>query len=96
MTEDTRKAALEAVEHLERHASGQTTLSSVSIERCARNIRRELKAPAVPEGWKLVPVEPTEDMLTEGIDAGRIDEDEVVWIWNGMLAVAPDPEDDHG
>ena len=58
-------------------------------------LREHREAPAVPEGWKLVPMEPTEDMLTEGIDAGRIDEDDVLWTWSGMLAAAPDPEDDH-
>ena len=61
-----------------------------------------LTRPAVPEGWKLVPVEPTEDML------GNVDQevgghcsscskwkagwDDCRAIWKEMLAAAPQPE----
>ena len=42
-----------------------------------------------PEGWQMVPVEPTERMISESIDAGRFDEDDAVFFWAAMLAAAP-------
>ena len=41
------------------------------------------------EGWQLVPVEPTEAMISEVIDAGTFDEDDVAYFWDSMLAAAP-------
>ena len=43
----------------------------------------------VPEGWQLVPVEPTEAMISSVIDAGTFDEDDVAYFWDSMLAAAP-------
>ena len=43
----------------------------------------------VPEGWQLVPVEPTEAMISYVIDAGSFDEDDVAYFWYSMLAAAP-------
>lgn len=48
----------------------------------------------VPEGWQLVPVEPTERMISESIDAGRFDEDDAVFFLASMLAAAPSPDSD--
>ena len=46
----------------------------------------------VPECWQLVPMEPTERMISESIDAGRFDEDDAVFFWASMLASAPSPD----
>ena len=46
----------------------------------------------VPEGWQLVPVEPTEAMISSVIDAGTFDEDDVAYFWDSMLAAAPKHE----
>lgn len=43
----------------------------------------------VPDGWQLVPVDPTEAMISEVIDAGTFDEDDVAYFWDSMLAAAP-------
>lgn len=51
---------------------------------------------STPDGWKLVPVEPTDDMFIEGMEAdcrGRpsIDDDtHVRRIWRAMMSSAPD------
>ena len=45
--------------------------------------------PEIPKGWQLVPVEPTEAMISEVIDAGSFDEDDVIYFWNSMLSSAP-------
>lgn len=45
-----------------------------------------------PEGWQLVPMEPTERMISESIDAGRFDEDDAVFFWASMIAAAPSPD----
>ena len=44
------------------------------------------------EGWQLVPVEPTEAMISSVIDAGTFDEDDVAYFWDSMLAFAPTHE----
>jgi len=50
------------------------------------------KQQAAPGGWQLVPVEPTEAMISEVIDAGSFDEDDVTYFWDSMLAAAPKHE----
>lgn len=40
-------------------------------------------APSIPEGWKLVPIEPTETMISEGC---------AQQCWKYMIAVAPEVE----
>ena len=47
-------------------------------------------APVVPDGWKLVPVEPTDEMINAGCDASnayRVDMDRS---YQAMLAAAPE------
>lgn len=44
----------------------------------------------VPEGFVMVPVEPTSDMVCAAIDAGTIDDDDVLWVWGEMLSAAPE------
>ena len=39
--------------------------------------------------WQLVPVEPTEAMISEVIDAGSFDEDGVAYFWDSMLSASP-------
>ena len=62
------------------------------VSRIDAMLAGQLPAPAVPEGWQLVPVEPSESMVSEAIDAGRFDEDDAVYFWAAMLAAAPKPE----
>lgn len=45
----------------------------------------------VPEGWQLVPVEPTESMIGHGCGASVMVVSEVVTAWGAMLAAAPKP-----
>lgn len=54
-------------------------------------------APSIPEGWKLVPIEPTQEMTNHVIDerlealvAGK--EHTFIDIYKAMLAAAPKPE----
>ena len=55
-------------------------------------------APSVPDGWKLVPIEPTEKMINEGTCASTlpgpryIDSACAKQCWTNMLAAAPKPE----
>ena len=46
----------------------------------------------VPEGWQLVPVEPTENMIGHGCGASVMVVSEVIKAWAAMLAAAPKPE----
>lgn len=44
----------------------------------------------VPEGWKLVPIEPTQKMCAAGINS----DNGVYYVYRAMLAVAPQPPAD--
>ena len=55
-------------------------------------LEAQVRALTLPEGWQLVPVEPTERMISESIDAGRFDEDDAVFFWASMIAAAPSPD----
>ena len=46
----------------------------------------------VPEGWKLVPVEPTEEMLTAGAGAVDINSHSPLATYAAMLSAAPTPQ----
>lgn len=49
-----------------------------------------IETPAVPEGWKLVPIEPTEDMVTEGaVACGGYDYPSPRSVWEAMLTASP-------
>lgn len=48
-------------------------------------------APAVPDGWKLVPIEPTNEMTDAGIDAWNKSPLAVVRQYRAMIAAAPEP-----
>ena len=52
----------------------------------------KLPAPAAPEGWQLVPVEPTESMIGHGCGASVMVVSEVARAYGAMLAAAPKPE----
>lgn len=53
--------------------------------------------PAIPDGWKLVPVEPTPEMLESAASYGgrggysAVRRDDASAIWRDMLATAPQP-----
>ncbi|HIE0260045.1 TPA: hypothetical protein ACXI9I_005968 [Pseudomonas aeruginosa] len=47
---------------------------------------------SVPEGWKLVPVEPTEDVLDAIHNGGYVgDDQELRWFYQAILDAAPAP-----
>lgn len=58
-------------------------------------------SPEIPDGWKLVPIQPTEEMINAWdsdmsqsyarVHAEQIGEDEVVFAYQAMLAAAPKP-----
>ncbi len=55
----------------------------------------KLPEPAAPEGWKLVPVEPTHDMLYVIVNCGHFDvvqPEMAAKYYRAMLAAAPNPD----
>ena len=52
----------------------------------------KLPSPVVPEGWQLVPVEPTENMIGHGCGASVMVVSEVARAYGAMLAAAPSPD----
>ena len=63
----------------------------MTVSRIDALLAGQVPAPAAAEGWQLVPMEPTERMISESIDAGRFDEDDAVFFWASMIASAPSP-----
>ncbi|MGX9958545.1 hypothetical protein ACW0US_07165 [Xanthomonas euvesicatoria] len=51
-------------------------------------------APQVPEGWALVPVEPTPEMLASAARHDYYSELDPTWrsLWSAMLAAKPEPQ----
>jgi len=56
------------------------------------DVLHSLLAESVPAGWKLVPVEPTADMLDAGLGAkrGADEQDHIFGVYLAMLAAAAD------
>ena len=61
-------------------------------ERLAGPVHELWKAPIIPEGWKLVPIEPTREMLWQ-ICPASADLHEWAVNYQAMLQAAPTPED---
>lgn len=64
-----------------------------SIKSCVKASGDSAQAQhSVPEGWKLVPVEPTEDVLEAIHNGGYVgDDQELRWFYQSILAAAPAP-----
>ncbi len=53
----------------------------------------QLNSPEIPDGWKLVPIEPTRQMMSQGHFAmGGTDRGKFMRIYQAMLAAAPEKE----
>lgn len=86
MLDATDMSAIAAPEAVERR-----------MKQAAALLRRLAAAPAVPEGWKLVPINATPEMLSRGRWSGSGDVSvSEEWarreVWDRMLAAAPAPE----
>ena len=80
------------LEYIREKSANRITELQDAIELAEEAVRAKHSPDAakmVPEGWQLVPVEPTEAMISEVIDAGSFDEDGVAYFWDSMLAAAP-------
>lgn len=62
------------------------------LQQAKARILEAQPAQSVPSGFVLVPIEPTEEMRTEGMAVIDLNEDEVVYIYEAMLTAAPKPE----
>ncbi|MGL4756448.1 MAG: hypothetical protein ACRCXB_29180 [Aeromonadaceae bacterium] len=94
--ESKYKAAMEVVRDLvELPYSTGGLMERLEVRERARDLLAgQLPAPVVPEGWQLVPVNPTSEMISAGNAAlaydccsGTADE-----AWPAMLSAAPKPE----
>lgn len=98
--ERIRSALTELAAEYEQKIAGLE--SEAILSRALSERIRQLEAERVPKGWKLVPIEPT----TEMIDAGRwseyrdegditesyVDDGAVSSVWDSMLAAAQQPK----
>lgn len=71
---------------------------TAELETEIEDLHEELQSmrhqPAVPEGWKLVPVEPTAAMIIafERAPCAENYTDAATWVWEAMVDAAPQPE----
>jgi hypothetical protein len=63
-----------------------------AIARAAIAAAEAAQPTAVPDGWKLVPVEPTDEMLAAGSEQDQQFYDHARFVYRAMLAAAPKPE----
>lgn len=79
----------------ERIASAAEIIAIVKARPRGANALATERAPQVPEGWKLVPVKPTKEMLGAGWkhnDFNPMTDDIVAATYRAMLAAAPEGE----
>lgn len=94
MTE-ANKAALEWFQKLCNDESFKRETVGCHHYRQKQAIIKALQAPAVPDGWKLVPIEPTEEMddAAHGKNSGRCSSSwcscDCKKIYKAMLSAAP-------
>ncbi len=66
---------------------GNYCLINVDLAWCAWNARAAVPvSPSLPEGWQMVPIDPTMEML-EAVDA--VQPAGSMEVWDAMLAAAP-------
>ncbi|MBG4503291.1 hypothetical protein GHU16_03830 [Pseudomonas aeruginosa] len=83
-----RDAALARVEQQERTIAGMNEAHA----KLAGLYEAAQAQHSVPDGWKLVPVEPTEDVLEAIHNGGYVgDDQELRWFYQSILAAAPAP-----
>jgi hypothetical protein len=99
------KELIEAMEILKGFDCGDKSSLSEAIRGVEVELQRQRERQAVPSGWKLVPIEPTDNMLDDGHEAlddrhhtGRFGEcpglkwSDAKACYQAMLAAAPSPE----
>lgn len=64
----------------------------MTVSRIDALLAGQVPAPAAPEGWQLVPAEPTENMIGHGCGASVMVVSEVIKAWSAMIAAAPSPD----
>jgi multidrug efflux pump subunit AcrA (membrane-fusion protein) len=66
---------------------------TAELETEIEDLQRVRRQPAVPEGWRLVPVEPTAAMISafEHAPCAENYTDAATWAWEAMLDAAPQP-----
>lgn len=89
------RKAWEACSEADRAVADLGQVHGVSLPDVVEHLRHAQAAAPGVQGWKLVPVEPTEEMFIEGMEADCLgrpsvdDETHVRSIWDRMLAAAP-------
>lgn len=91
-----RAAMLQGAENVKSRCTTQTAPVLDSLPKIAES--RCSNSPAIPDGWKPVPVEPTPEMQSAAAGAIRFDTTPINNLWTGnavykaMLAAAPQQE----
>lgn len=84
------RASGSALRHYSMHKTISDMRAALRSAVAALSLPDPSAAPVVPQGWKLVPVEPTRKMLDAGSDAGNgHDWEGPDAVYPAMLAVAP-------
>jgi hypothetical protein len=88
-----------------RPSGGEDRYNSLHLYQLAGEIEHTasaplfLAAPDVPEGWKLVPIGATPEMLRAGYNQmlrcmyGQADMSDADFVWDAMIDAAPDPKE---
>lgn len=73
--------------------NGSLTMDAAEFAALRRLIAEKANSPVIPDGWKLVPVELTEDMVAKAWREalGKCDNETIKRMFAAMLAAAPTP-----
>ena len=94
-----QREALEALEYVAQAEDAVSVIHQIRFRAEIERIRTcILNSTPVPEGWQLVPVEPTHNMKEAGVDRHwpqPISGERMALLYRAMLAAAPTPEGSH-
>jgi hypothetical protein len=88
---DSRKGFTQIRQHSTSADSGEAvkgTILSSDLELANQYMKSRA---VVPDGWKLVPIKPTRDMIDAAHESGYIDNYEAKITWEIMVAAAQEP-----
>ncbi len=90
MTEQEKAALVERLKRLAENLKWHNVHYALDVLRAVDELNTP-PAPAIPDGWQLVPIEPTDEMLIAG-DIYMDGISQLFRAWAAMLEAAPNQE----
>jgi hypothetical protein len=90
---DSRKGFTQIRQHSTSADSGKAVKGTILSSDLELENQYMKSRAVVPEGWKLVPIQPTRNMIDAAHESGYIDHYEAEITWEIMVAAAQEPSE---